>query len=220
MSTGLLSQLEAYYTQIDGAQSPIRPDEVAAQVDSPVRVMSVSSPAEQHRSWLVVVAIAVVVLVGGATWIFGVARSDSPSAPPPTVPTTLDLQSSEDPAAVLVAYEDARNAKDVDALMALYADDAVVTGHPRDFDKLAEGVDEIRALEQQVPSIMGANGFTEFQVIEVSGNHGDVHPEVRGQHRRVPHRQRQRQQGDRSRRQDHPIRMGQQRRPVQLDTCK
>ncbi len=78
--------------------------------------------------------------------------------------------SSEDPAAVLAAYEDARNAKDVDALMALYADDAVVTDHPLDSDKLAEGVDEIRALEQQVPSIMGANGSTEFQVIEVSGN--------------------------------------------------
>jgi len=161
MSTGLLSQLEAYYTQIDEAQSPIRPDEIAAQVDSPVRVMSVSSPAEQHRAWLVAVAIAVVVLVGGTTWIFGVARYDSPSAPPPTVAT---------PAEVLAAYEDARNAKDVDALIALYADDAVVIGHPLDRNKLAEGVDEIRALERQVPTIMGANGFTEYRAIEVSGN--------------------------------------------------
>jgi len=161
MSTGLLSQLEAYYTQIDEAQSPIRPDEVTVQVDSPVRVMSVSSPSEQRRAWLVGVAIAVVVLVGGTTWFLGAAGYDSPSAPPPAI---------EDPAAVLAAYEDARNAKDVDALVALYADDAVVIGHPLDGDKLAEGVDEIRALERQVPMYMGANGFTEFRTIEVSGN--------------------------------------------------
>ncbi|GMQ97995.1 MAG: hypothetical protein BMS9Abin17_0499 [Acidimicrobiia bacterium] len=77
--------------------------------------------------------------------------------------------SSDDPAAVLAAYEDARNARDVDALMALYADDAVVIGHPLDADELAQGVDEIRALEGQVPAIVGENGSTEYGSIEVSG---------------------------------------------------
>jgi hypothetical protein len=161
MSTGLLSQLETYYTQIDEAQSPIRSDEVTTRVDSPVRVTSVSRPSEQGRAWLVGVAIAVVVLVGGTTWFLGAAGSDSPSGPPPAI---------EDPAADLAAYEDARNAEDVDALIALYANDAVVIGHPLDEDGLAEGVDEIRTLESHVPAIHGANGFTEYGEIEVSGN--------------------------------------------------
>jgi len=89
MSTGLLSQLETYYAQIDKGQGPIRPDEVAAQVDSPVRVMSSGVPTEQHRGWLVAVAAAVVILIGSAILFYGVIRSESPSAPPPTVTTTL-----------------------------------------------------------------------------------------------------------------------------------
>jgi len=78
--------------------------------------------------------------------------------------------SSEDPAAVLAAYEDARNADDVDALIALYADDAVVIGHPLDGDGIAEGVTEIRTLESRGPAIRGENGFTQYSAIEVSGN--------------------------------------------------
>jgi len=97
MSAGLLSQLETYYTQLDEGQRPIHPDEVAAQVDSPVRVMSSSVPTEQHRGWLVIVAVAVVVVIGTATWLFGVTRSESPSAPPPIVTTTLPESTSTVP---------------------------------------------------------------------------------------------------------------------------
>jgi len=75
-----------------------------------------------------------------------------------------------DPAAVLADYEDARNAGDIDALMALYADDAVVTGHPLDSDGIANGVDEIRLVELQVPSFQRSEDATEFIDVEVSGN--------------------------------------------------
>jgi len=75
-----------------------------------------------------------------------------------------------DPAAVLADYEDARNSGDVDAVMAFYAEDAVVKDHPRDGDAIANGVDEIRALEAQVPGIQGSAGGIEFTDLVVSGN--------------------------------------------------
>jgi hypothetical protein len=82
-----------------------------------------------------------------------------------------DDNDQADPTAVLADYEDARNAGDVDAVMALYADDAVVTGHPLDAgDGAANGVDEIRALEDLVPDIQRAEDAAEFINIETSGN--------------------------------------------------
>ena len=54
------------------------------------------------------------------------------------------------PTEVLAAYEDARNARDWDALRALYADDAVITRHPLDEgDPPIADVDEILALEME-----------------------------------------------------------------------
>ena len=54
--------------------------------------------------------------------------------------------------------------------MALYADDAIVTGHPLDADGTAQGVEEIRRLEQGVPSIQRSEDATEFTDVGVSGN--------------------------------------------------
>jgi ketosteroid isomerase-like protein len=81
-----------------------------------------------------------------------------------------DDSGQSDPAAVLANYQDTRNAGDVDALMMLYADDAVVTDHPRDNDESATGVDEIRQLEAIVPTIQRAEDATEFINVQPSGN--------------------------------------------------
>jgi len=75
-----------------------------------------------------------------------------------------------DPAAVLADYKDARNSGDVDAVIGFYAEDAVVKNHPRDGDAIADGVDEIRVLEGQVPGIQGSTGGIEFTDMVVSGN--------------------------------------------------
>jgi len=75
-----------------------------------------------------------------------------------------------DPASVLADYEDARNSGDVDAAMAFYAENAIVKDHPLDGDGIANGVDEIRSLEAQVPGIQGSTGGIEFTDMVVSGN--------------------------------------------------
>ena len=73
--------------------------------------------------------------------------------------------STEDPAAVLAAYEDARNARDFDALRALYADDAVITGYPLDAsDPPVADVDEILSHER------GVFAETSFVEVEVAGS--------------------------------------------------
>ena len=71
-----------------------------------------------------------------------------------------------DPAAVLAEYEDARNAGDVDALVALYAEDAVIIGHSLDEADAMADVAELRALEGRV----FADGVTKYTQLEVDGN--------------------------------------------------
>jgi len=78
--------------------------------------------------------------------------------------------SDADPAAVLADYQEARNSGDVDAVMAFYAEDAVVEDHPLDSDGVATGVLEIRGFEGQVPRIQGTTGGIEYTDIAVSGN--------------------------------------------------
>lgn len=46
----------------------------------------------------------------------------------------------------------------------------MVKDHPRDTDGIANGVDEIRLLEAEVPGIQGSTGGIEFIDIVVSGN--------------------------------------------------
>lgn len=84
--------------------------------------------------------------------------------------TTACSSSSEDPESVLRAYEAARNSSDVDAVMALYADDAVHENHPLDTVSPATGVLEIRGYEGQVPAIQGSTGGVEYIDLEVSGS--------------------------------------------------
>lgn len=71
------------------------------------------------------------------------------------------------PAEVLAAYQDARNARDFDALRALYAEDAVITGHPLDGgDPPIADVDGVLTLEAGV----FAGAETRFVDVEVSGS--------------------------------------------------
>lgn len=76
------------------------------------------------------------------------------------------------PAEVLAAYEQASDASDVDALMALYAEDAVVTGHPLDEGSppIATGAEEIRQLELQTLGLQRTEDANDFFDIEVSGD--------------------------------------------------
>jgi acetyl esterase/lipase len=61
-----------------------------------------------------------------------------------------------------------RNTGDLDAQLALYADDAVVTGHPLDDDGSATGVDAIRQLEDFQGEFPGT--VTEYVDLGVSGD--------------------------------------------------
>jgi hypothetical protein len=80
---------------------------------------------------------------------------------------TADVEDTAGPASVLSAYGEALNSSDIDAVMALYADDAVVRDHPRDFDNIATGIDEIRALISEAPLVQGSgDGIEYFNVVE------------------------------------------------------
>jgi ketosteroid isomerase-like protein len=78
--------------------------------------------------------------------------------------------SSEDPASVLADYAEARNSGDIDAVMALYADDAVVMDQVFDDDGVATGIDEIRVLEEQIPAVQGSGDGIEIFDVVVSGS--------------------------------------------------
>jgi ketosteroid isomerase-like protein len=78
--------------------------------------------------------------------------------------------SSDDPASVLTDYAENRNSGDIDAVMALYADDAVVTDHVLDDDGVATGIDEIRVLEEQIPAVQGSGDGIEIFDVVVSGS--------------------------------------------------
>ncbi len=113
-------------------------------------------PKRAHRSPIslrVVAGVLVAVLV-----FAGCSDDDSGDA------------TDSDPAAVLAAYEEARNSGDVDAVMGFYAEDAVVENDPGDDDGVATGVSEIRILEARVPGIQGSTGGIEFTDLVVSGN--------------------------------------------------
>jgi acetyl esterase/lipase len=73
-----------------------------------------------------------------------------------------------DPSVVVADHLAARNAGDLAAQMALYADDAVVIGHALDDDGSAQGVDEIRQLEDWQVDFPGT--VTEYFDVEVSGD--------------------------------------------------
>ena len=74
------------------------------------------------------------------------------------------------PEEVLTDYAAARNSGDINAVVAFYAEDAVVENHPLDDDGIATGTAEIRVLEEQVPGHQGSGDGVEYIDILVSGN--------------------------------------------------
>ncbi len=103
MNTGLLSQLDAYYSQVDEAQEPIHPDEVGA-LSVRVSELPTPLPSRSRPGWLVAVAAAVAVLVLGLlTLLTGETASEAPvlsqPSPSPTVTTPGPVPSTPNPVA-------------------------------------------------------------------------------------------------------------------------
>lgn len=75
-----------------------------------------------------------------------------------------------DPAAVAADYLEAFNTEDAEAVMAFYAEDGVIEGHPDDGGGLATGKAEILFLEELVDGYQGDQGKLDYINMEVSGN--------------------------------------------------
>ena len=91
MITGLLSQLESYYGEVEANHHDVTPDRVLGYLD---RVREVPAPApvpvrSRSRAWVAVGAAAVVLLLIGLVPILvGSVTDDSPPATHSTVPST------------------------------------------------------------------------------------------------------------------------------------
>lgn len=83
-------------------------------------------------------------------------------------------ESAPGPAEVLAEYAEARNARDFEAMRALYADDAVIVGHQNDSDGIAD-VDWMMAFEEWLPV-----GETRFVDVEISGDQATFNDHFRG----------------------------------------
>ena len=68
---------------------------------------------------------------------------------------------TDDPAAVIEAYVEAYNAGDADAIATLFAEDAVITGHP---GGTFTGVSEIQALASSLTSSRVISGRKRFAI--------------------------------------------------------
>jgi hypothetical protein len=73
-----------------------------------------------------------------------------------------------DPGETVQAYIDAYNIRDIDAVMAVFADDAVITNHP--FASRIEGAEAIRSLQVDDFQAAGSDNAYEISDLEVSGD--------------------------------------------------
>lgn len=78
--------------------------------------------------------------------------------------------SDADPSTVLEDHAAAYNAHDLDAVVALFAEDAIVTGHPLDPTGITEGREAIRELEEEALTISASENADEYTNIVESGN--------------------------------------------------
>jgi ketosteroid isomerase-like protein len=115
-------------------------------------------PHRQRNLGILAAAFAVVIVVGG---IVALVNSQDQ--------TSASSQGNEAETVILL-HEEYRSVGDVDALIALYAEDAVVLNHPLDLDDTARGVKEIRVWEQQGSKILGTNGSMEYRNLKTTGN--------------------------------------------------
>ena len=101
--------------------------------------------------------------------VIAVAMSDddpSPTSPPPAVPVPTTMPASADE--LLDGYVEAYNAHDIAAVMALFADDAVMTGNL--VSPGAQGTAEIRAFQEGDMAIAAPDNAYAMTDIEVDGN--------------------------------------------------
>ena len=155
-------------------------------VDTGPALMDVEAMAMEQktrRNVLLAVVAAAVLVIAGLVWGPSLLNSSGGDT------DTAVAGGPEDPAAVLAEYQQARNDNPVrevdpadfwlDSLMSLYAEDAVVTGHPLDNSDppIATGLEEIARLEAQVgpsevdsPFTQRAAHATEYFDVAVSGN--------------------------------------------------
>jgi hypothetical protein len=86
MSTDVETQIHGYASQLDESQVSIDASEVFALRET-VRLLPSQERPAQHRPWLVAAAAfaAVLVLVGGATWLFTATESNGPVATTPPI---------------------------------------------------------------------------------------------------------------------------------------
>jgi hypothetical protein len=86
MSTGLLDQLDTYFSDVDAAQGRVTPEQVADRLDQVRELPRAGVPVRQRpRIWVAVAAAAAAMLltVGAASLLF---RGDGGSVPPATEP--------------------------------------------------------------------------------------------------------------------------------------
>lgn len=73
-----------------------------------------------------------------------------------------------DPAAVVEDYRAAYNSGDIDAVMDLFTEDSIVTGHP--FADRSEGLDAIRAVQaEDIAAAAGQDAYA-FSNVETDGD--------------------------------------------------
>ncbi|MEM7142276.1 MAG: nuclear transport factor 2 family protein [Actinomycetota bacterium] len=75
-----------------------------------------------------------------------------------------------DPASVIEEYRSAYNASDIDAVMALFSEASVMTGHPVGSTAEASGLDAIRAVHLTDLAIAAQTDAYTFSSIEVDGD--------------------------------------------------
>lgn len=137
---------------------------------------------QRKRRGILLAVAAAAVVVAGLVWGPGLLDSLGGEGEP------VPAGTGEDPAAVLAAYQDARNVDTtgevdpqewLDSVMSFYAEDAVVTGHPFDTNDppIATGPEEIALLEAQVGPATSDyepgqrwHSATEYVDVRVSGN--------------------------------------------------
>lgn len=95
------------------------------------------------------VAAFAAIFLAGLLFVFGSGGFDGDE---PLDPASSELSE------VLFEYESAFNDGDLEAIMRLYADDAVIVGHPKDPDGTTSGRQQIRIVEQRQ---LAAPGYDE-----------------------------------------------------------
>jgi ketosteroid isomerase-like protein len=155
------------------APSPTAWDTIRSRIDSqdPTEeteiIMLTEDPPTTRRRWLLpglAAAAAAIAIIVGVT-IF--AQDDETAVTTASDATQLSTASDASPADVYDAYIAAFNADDLDAVMALFADDAVVLNDPVTGNMVAQGTDEIRQVQEAEISL---GQYYEVLSVESAGN--------------------------------------------------